>query len=143
MSKKTILLIILILALLYPGYSAILIGQLLEQSTALSEAESQLNNYRISIWVSWIVIVGIAIYYKWTQKKDAFFKFTYIYLLVAFAFYGYYAQSLVNNFDLATRYEDNYSLGVFTALENLFAPVLLTIFLQACVWWFTRRLHRK
>lgn len=142
MEKKTILIIILLLILIYPIFSFVQLELNLSDELSLETAEELLDNFRLSIWISWIVFAVVSVYYKWTREENLFFNSTYIFLLIAFAFFGYSVQNMVSTFDLPTRFDDNYSLGVFTAIQNLFAPVTLTIFLQLAVWWFTRRFHR-
>lgn len=142
MEKKTLLLIILLLTLLYPIFSLVHLEQAFSNAPVLETVQDELNNYRLSIWISWIVFAVVSVYYKWTRKENFFFNSTYIFLLVAFTFFGYYTQQLVNTFEISTPFKDKYSLGVFTAIQNLFASAVLTIFLQLAVWWFTRKFHR-
>ncbi len=142
MEKKTLLLIILLLTLLYPIFSLVQLEQAFSNAPVLETVQDELNNYRLSIWISWIVFAVVSVYYKWTRKENFFFNSTYIFLLVAFTFFGYYTQQLVNTFEISTPFNDKYSLGVFTAIQNLFASAVLTIFLQLAVWWFTRKFHR-
>jgi len=142
LEKKTLLLIILLLTLLYPIFSLVQLEQAFSNAPVLETVQDELNNYRLSIWISWIVFAVVSVYYKWTRKENFFFNSTYIFLLVAFTFFGYYTQQLVNTFEISTPFNDKYSLGVFTAIQNLFASAVLTIFLQLAVWWFTRKFHR-
>lgn len=143
MEKKTWLLILLLLILIYPAFSLVQLENAFSDAAVLEAVQDELNNYRLSIWISWIVFAVVSVYYKWTREDNLFFYSTYIFLLIAFTFFGYYTQHLVNTFEMPTRFNDKYSLGVFTAIQNLFAPALLTIFLQLAVWWFTRKFHRR
>lgn len=140
--KKKMLIIILLLIIIYPIFSFVLLEQTLSDEPSLEAAQDQIYNFRLSIWISWLVFAVVSVYYKWTREENLFFNITYIFLLIAFSFFGYSIQNMVNIFDLPTRFDDNYSLGVFTAIQNLFAPAVLTIFLQLAVWWFTRKFHR-
>ncbi|MGM1056561.1 MAG: hypothetical protein ACQEWG_11800 [Bacteroidota bacterium] len=140
--KKKMLIIILLLIIIYPIFSFVLLEQTLSDEPSLEAAQDQIYNFRLSIWISWIVFAVVSVYYKWTREENLFFNITYIFLLIAFSFFGYSIQNMSNIFDLPTRFDDNYSLGVFTAIQNFFAPAVLTIFLQLAVWWFTRKFHR-
>ena len=106
-------------------------------------AEKQLFNFQRSIWISWLILVSLAIYYKWTRKRNLLFYLTYAFLFVAFAVFGIYVQKLVNVFEVPSNFEDSYTLGVFSAFQNILVSGVLTGFLQAAVWWFTRRWHRR
>lgn len=136
------LIIILLLIIIYPIFSFVLLEQTLSDEPSLEATQDQIYNFRLSIWISWIVFAVVSVYYKWTREENLFFNSTYIFLLIAFSFFGYSIQNMTNIFDLPTRFDDNYSLGVFTAIQNLLAPAVLTIFLQLAVWWFTRKFHR-
>lgn len=140
MNKKSILLIVFGIILLYPIYSVFQLGQ---SGNELNEVQNAVSNYQISIWISWAILVCIAIYYKWTYKSNFFFTALYAFLLIGFVVFGFYTQKMFNSFNLASGFEDNYSLGVFIALENIVAAAVITGILQACVWWFTRRWHRR
>ncbi len=143
MSKKPVLLVLFLIVLVYPAMSVFQLEQTLLEATNAAAAHQSLVNYQISIWVSWLVLVFLSIYYKWTEKKNRFFYFTYGFLIVAFGVFGYYTQDLINNFDLPSRFEDDYTHGVFTAIINIFTSGILTGLLQAGIWWFTRRWHRR
>lgn len=143
MKKKYLLSGILLLLALYPTIQAFLVMQSLELGQVLERVEYSILSYQISIWLTWTVFVIIAVYYKWTTESNFFFIFTYAFLLLSFSFFGYFIQEMVNFFELPSNFEDNYTLGVFTAIQNFAVAALLTAFLQAAVWWFTRRWHRK
>src|SRR5690606_9408008 len=107
------------------------------------QVEEKLVNYQISIWISWIFMVTAAIFFKWGLKRNLLFTATYGFLFLAFSMFGIYTQLIVNLFEIPTSLEDNYTLGVFTAVQNIIVSAVLTGSLQAGVWWFTRRWHRK
>lgn len=142
MNKKAIFILIFLLILFYPAISAFQLHQT-TNSQGSAEIEQQLSAYQLSIWLSWLVMVIISIYYKWTTERNDFFYFTYVFLLVGFGIYGFYFQKTVNILEIESPFHDNYTLGVFAALRNLAVAGVLTGFLQAAVWWFTRRWHRK
>ena len=142
MSKKGIFRTLVILALLYPAYMLFRAGESFN-SREVQLAGSAILNFQASIWITWVVLVSVAVYFKWTEKGNFFFYFTYSFLVVAFAVFGYFHQSLVNIHDLPSPFDDNYTLGVLVTLQNLISACILTAFLQAGVWWFTRRWHRR
>lgn len=142
MKKKSVLRIVAFLALIYPVIALFGASGSIGEGT-LREAESEMISYQVSIWLSWVVLVITAVYFKWTQKKNFFFFFTYAYLVIAFGLFGYLSQDLVLTYDLPSRFEDHYTFAVLTALQNIIMAAVLTGFLQAGVWWFTRRWHRR
>jgi hypothetical protein len=142
MGKKAILRTLIILVLLYPVYMLFHAGDAVDLED-VQEASDSILNYQISIWISWVFLVVIAIYYKWTEKRNSFFYFTYGFLLVSFSVFGYFQQSLITAYDLPSPFDDQYTVGVVVALQNLVASFILTALLQAAVWWFTRKWHRR
>lgn len=143
MNKKNILLWILVLLCFYPAISAFNAGEILDVETRLERVESSVASYHLSIWLSWVVMVCVAIYYKWITQSNFFFYFIYGFLIVAFIIYGFLMQEMVNTFDITSGFRDNYTQGVIVVLVNLVVAGALTGFLQAGVWWFTRRWHRR
>ncbi len=142
MRKKNILRFLFLAVLLYPVFSLFkAVGDL--SGVELQESLDSVLHYQISIWVSWLVLVSASVYFKWTRQKNFFFFFTYAFLVVAFGFLGYMSQELVIEYDLPNKFRDNYSFGVLQALQHIISSVVLTAFLQAAVWWFTRRWHRS
>lgn len=143
MFKKPVLLVLFLIVLVYPVITIFLLEQTVSETTNANEAQQSLVNYQLSIWVSWLVLVFLSIYYKWTVKKNTFFYITYGFIVIAFGIFGYYTQAIVTTFDLPSRFEDNYTHGVFTAVVNIITSGILTGMLHAGVWWFTRRWHRR
>ena len=76
MGKKAILRTLVIVALLYPAYMLFLANTSLRTGSAQAAEEGVLN-YQVSIWISWVFLVSVAVFYKWTEKKNFFFYFTY------------------------------------------------------------------
>ncbi len=142
MEKKAVLRALVIIALLYPAYMLFLAHTALSSGHVLA-AEEDILDYQISVWLSWVFLVSVAIFFKWTEKKNFFFYFTYAFLVIAFGLYGYLHQDFVNVFDLPSSFDDKYTLGVLVTLQNLIVSVILTAFLHGGVWWFTRRWHRR
>lgn len=143
MKRKTVLVIIFILLLFYSLYSVFVLEEVISSGSSIREAESALIAFQRSIWITWILLVSMAVYYKWVKKRNFIFYFTYAFLFVAFAVYGIYVQRLVIAYDVPSSFEDSYTLGVFSALQQILMSAILTGFLQAAVWWFTRRWHRR
>jgi hypothetical protein len=142
MKKKNILKFLFLAVLLYPLFTLFgAVGNL--GDVGLQEAHDSVLNYQISIWISWLVLVTASVYFKWTKQKNFFFFFTYAFLLMAFGFLGYLSQTLVTQYDLPNKFRDGYSFGVLQALQHIISSMVLTGFLQAAVWWFTRRWHRR
>lgn len=142
MTKLNILTGILLILLLYPIISVLRVEQVINNGAGPEIIEDRISQFQLSIWLTWLVMVAVAVSFKWTTEKNLFFYLIYIFLLVAFGIFGFYIQNMINIFDFPTGFEDNYSFGVFTALINFIVAALLTGFLQVSVWWFTRRWHR-
>lgn len=140
--KKQVLWLMAILILFYPAYALFQATNYLGPED-FKVAENKLVNFQISAWLTWIVLICISIYYKWSRRKNAFFFFTYAYLLIVFGIFGYLSQDLVMVYNLPNQFEDNHTFGFFIALQNILAAGVLTGFLQGAVWWFTRKWHRR
>lgn len=139
MSKKAVFLIVYGLVLIYPLFMLFRLDQALSAGTDLERVQEKLLGFQIGIWISWIFLVSLAIYYKWTKKRNFIFSLTYGFLFVCFSIFGTYTQMMANQFHLPSSFEDDYTLGVFTAVQNIVVSAVLTGFLQAGVWWFTRK----
>lgn len=143
MKKKTILMIVIALVWLYPVYSLFALEQATGPENQLDQVRVSLLDYQVSLWISWVIMAVIAIYYKWTFKSNFFFSLAYGFLLLGFILFGYYSQRMVSLFDIPSTFDDDHTLGVFAAVQNILVAAILTGFLQAGVWWFTRRWHRR
>lgn len=143
MNKKMILLLLSVVVLFYPVYALFELDTTISSSSDLHKVQEGILDYQVSLWISWLVLVVISVSYKWSEKSDYFFSITYGLILVGFAVLGAYTQEVVSNFNLPSRFSDSYTLGVLTAVQNIFVAGILTGFLQAGVWWFTRRWHRR
>lgn len=141
--KKQVFIAIFIVLILFPAMAGYDFFFSMRAGAGDLALEPLLNSYRLRIWLAWICMVLIAIIYKWSLKDNFFFYWTYVFLLVAFAVFGYILQLFVNNFQIPTGFNDSYTFGVFSALLNFGGAAVLTGFLQAGVWWFTRKWHRK
>lgn len=143
MGRKGILLLLFGLILVYPLVTLFQLNQSVSDRNELHLVENKLLNYQISIWISWIFLVALGVYYKWTRSRNLFFTLTYGFLFLAFSIFGTYTQMTVNIYQIPSSIEDDYTLGVFTAVQNIIVSAVLTGSLQAGVWWFTRRWHRR
>ena len=142
MRKKNLLKFLFLAVLIYPLFTLFrAVGNL--NGVELQDTLDSVLHYQVSVWVSWIVLVSASVYFKWTKQKNFFFFFTYAFLVVAFGFLGYLSQELVTQFDLPNKFRNDYSYGILHALQHIISSVVLTAFLQAAVWWFTRRWHRR
>ena len=142
MRKKNILRVIAVLVLLYPAFSLFNATEAIG-NVAIGEAREKVNTYQLSLWITWLVLASLSIFHKWTRRQNFFFHFTYAFIIVGFGIFGYLNQSLVLGYELQSQFKDTYTLGVLTALQSIITAAVLTIFLQAAVWWFTRRWHRR
>lgn len=142
METKNVLRFITVLVLLYPAFTLFNATEAIG-TMGVEEAGREVNNYQISLWITWIVLVSVAVFHRWTRQQNFFFQFTYAFVIVGFGIYGYLGQSLQLAYELPNRFTDSYTFGVLTALQGIVTAVVLTIFLQAGVWWFTRRWHRR
>lgn len=143
MNKRLFLLGILILSLLIPGLYLLHLENVFINGSTQEDVGRALSGYRLRVWVSWLIMVIVAVYYKWTTGNNNFFKMIYFLIFFSFGMEGIYLQRMVNMFDIATSFQDSYSYGIFITLINIFMAAALTAFLQVGVWWFTRRWHRR
>lgn len=143
MNKKLLFLIIFLVLILYPVYTLVHLEQVRTEYGGMKLFQEGLNHYQISIWVVWLFMVALAIYYKWTSEKNIFFHTIYGFLLVAYLIYGWYLQQMVTYYGIETGFRDDYTLVVFKTIQSFAISAILTAFLQAAVWWFTRRWHRR
>lgn len=143
MNRNKLLLPTMLLLLFYPFYMGMDAGLLLFDEEALVEVTNAIRAFQLSIWIVWVLLVGMAIYYKWTVKQNLYFYITYCFLLISFVLYGILTQKAVNLFNLPSGFKDNYSYGVFTALQQFAPAVFLTAFLQFSVWIFRKKWHRN
>ncbi|WP_424493424.1 hypothetical protein [Salinimicrobium sp. GXAS 041] len=143
MSGKQLLIVLCLITIFYPGYSIYQLEAAIQLQENAALAQNRLLHFQISIWIVWVIYILAAIYYKWVKKGNFLFYFTYGFLLIAFGLFGFYTQVVVNDFNLSSPFRDQYSHGIFTAVQNIVISGALTAFLQAAVWWFTRKWHRK
>ena len=143
MNNRLLLLGILIFSLLIPGLYILHLESVFNNGSTQEEVGRAISGYRLRVWLSWMIMVVIAIYNKWTSGSNNFFKMIYFLLIFTFGIEGIYIQRMVNMYDIATNFQDSYSYGILITLVNIVMAAALTAFLQMGVWWFTRKWHRE
>lgn len=143
MKNKMTFLIFLILPAVYPAYSLFRLLQLMARKAEAVHLFDALASFQLSIWICWVFFAAVGVYYKWTQKGNFIFYLTYLFLFISFALFGFFMQKIMVDYHIKPSFGDVYSRGTLTAILNLGYAVALTAFLQAAVWWFTRRRHRR
>lgn len=99
-----------------------------------------LTTYLLIIWLVWIIWVSTAVYHKWTRKNNKVFYALYAALLISFGFLGFTIDFPAKDLP---PHPESLASPLFLVLRHFLIAVFLTAFLQAGVWWFTRRWHRK
>lgn len=143
MSKKQLFHIIFFIILLYPVFTLVQLDQVRNASSGMELFQNVLSHFHISIWIVWIFMAALAVSYKWTTQKNTFFHYLYVYLLIGYFIYGWYLHQMVTGTGIDTGFKDDYTLVVLKTLQGFAVSAILTAFLQAAVWWFTRRWHRR
>lgn len=143
MNNRLLLMGIFTLSLLIPGLYILSLESIFNDGSGKEEVMNTISGFRLRIWLSWVVMIAVAIYNKWTTGSNIFFKMIYFLMVLSFAIEGFYIQRMINMFDFAITFEDTYSYGIFISLVNIVMVAGLTAFVQASVWWFTRKWHRR
>lgn len=143
MKSKVTFLVFLLLPTLYPAFSLYKLLQLVTQKAESALLFDALNSFQLSIWICWVFFAAVGVYYKWTRKGNFVFYLTYLFLFIAFALFGFFMQKVMVDYHIKPSFGDVYSRGTLTAILNLGYTVALTAFLQAAVWWLTRRRNRR
>ncbi len=142
MTTKRLLLSLFILVLLFPVY-VIYRFESLPFETGIEKVRSLQKLMQISLWISWVIVVSIAVYYKWTRKNNLFFLLVYIFIGLGFTLFGHYVDQISTTYKITTSLDEDFPVGIFVAVQNIVTALILTAFLQISVWWFTRRWHRR
>ena len=143
MNKRLFLLGILVLSLLIPGLYLLHLESVFNSGATQEEVVQGLAGYRLRVWLSWVIMVVVAVYHKWRTESNLFFKMIYLFMILAFGVEGIYIQRLINSFDVATNFQDSYTYGILRSVINIIMVVAITAALHLSVWWFTRKWHRK
>lgn|SRR5690606_363628 len=143
MNNRLILIGILVLSLLNPVLYLLHLESVFNNGSSQEEVVRTLAGYRLRVWLSWVIMIIVAIYYKWTTESNLFFKMIYFIMVLVFGVEGIYIQRLINRFDVVTNFQDPYTYGILMSIINIIMVAAITAFLQLGVWWFTRKWHRK
>lgn len=143
MSKRLILLGIFVLSLLIPGLYLLHLESFFNNGSSQEEVVRALAGYRLRVWLSWVIMIVVAVYHKWTTESNLFFKMIYLFMVFLFGVEGIYIQRLVNRFEVVTNFQDPYTYGILMTVINIIMVAAITAFLHIGVWWFTRKWHRK
>ncbi|MDT7827569.1 hypothetical protein RQM65_02680 [Pricia sp. S334] len=100
-------------------------------------------DFLIGLWSCWLITATIAVYYKWTEKRNFFFWFNYAYLTVAFLIFAHYNDQLFRHIDLSERPYGKNMLNAIRTLRNALPIFVATVYLQVAVRWFENKWHRK
>lgn len=139
--RHSVLSLVLTMLMAVPIYFIIQMGNTVNAQNweALQAATVR---YLIGIWICWIFTVSIAVYYKWTEKKDFFFHLNYSYLIMAFAIFAHYNDQLFRNLDISGEIYGKDMLNAIRTLKNAVPILGATLYLQVSVRWFGRKWHR-
>lgn len=141
-SKKSILFLVFVILMVFPMYFIVLIGE--DVRTGNWEMlQPRLVFYLMSIWGAWIFTISIAVYYKWTEKKNLFFYLNYALILLTMGFFMIFNAKLLDHIHTESQIQDKGMLNLIRTGQHLVPLVLATIYLQASVWWFRKKWHRK
>ncbi|MDT0676645.1 hypothetical protein [Autumnicola musiva] len=133
-----IILIILLALCCYPVYSFLQL-----QSIEGKAFDATVFNNLLSIWITWIIIICFAVYWKWSRQHNSLFYLTYGYLLLIFGALMFMVQQVSGGTSHTYFAVGGYPDLIFLVIEHFLGTVALTGFLQILVWWFTRRWHRR
>ncbi len=143
MKSQSLLSFIGIISLGYPIYMAMEASFLIGNMAELPEINSAIVSYQLSLWVCWVVLAGLAIYYKWTEQRNLFFLFCYFFIVIGFGLLGYFLQWRANLYEITTGFQDSYTFGVVAGLQRIILAAILTLFLQFSVKIFETKWHRR
>lgn len=100
------------------------------------------RNFQISIWCGWVLMTSAATYYQWTQKEYTLFIVDYLTVLISFVFLRYYL-GLGEEKNLWTL-GDTFKTGAnYMTMRNALLMFFMTAFVQAAIWLFSSKWHRK
>ena len=129
----------MLLGIPYPVIRFILAAEAIEAQEAVFLVQSRILQYLISIWIIWLLFAGLAVYDKWTRRRNLLFYLTYLQLALGFIGMGYLISRMQSVYEQVARANDPFVTALFASLPNLFVGAALTGLLQAAVWWFTRK----
>jgi len=141
-SKKLILCLVFSIFMVFPMYFIMLIGEDIRTGN-WEVLQSRLVYYLMSIWGTWIFTISIAVYYKWTEKKHLFFYLNHAFILLTMVFFMTFNAKLLDHIHNSSQTQDKEMLNLMRTGQHLALLVFATIYLQASVWWFRKKWHRK
>lgn len=139
MTKRTIAIFFFLLLLGVSLYAVFSLEDGITPEGELINAERELQRFQLIIWLCWVVLIVGSVIYKWITQRNLLFYLTYAFIFISFVIFGIYFQRVVTLYNLPSAFGDNYTLGIFTALQNILVCGILTGALQAAVWWFTKK----
>ncbi|MBZ9652459.1 hypothetical protein [Psychroflexus montanilacus] len=106
------------------------------------EIKISIQNYQISIWIGWIIMTVSAIYRQWKSKNYVLFLIDYVIVITAFIGLGYF---LGKGQELGLwTFSNSFTQGIeFNVIRNIFLICFMTGFIQAAIWLFSSKWHRK
>lgn len=126
----------------------VIILYLLKVEHAFSELKSaedvrlSVRNFQISIWCAWVLITSSATYYQWAQKKYILFVLDYLIVIIAFVFLRHYLN--LGEEKGLWSFGDRFIMGSnYITLRNALLICFMTAFVQAAIWLFSSKWHRK
>ncbi|WP_127844343.1 hypothetical protein [Psychroflexus aestuariivivens] len=106
------------------------------------DVQNALRNYHISIWCGWVIITSSATYFQWTQKKYSIFVFDYLIIILAFIFFRHYLN-LGEEEDLWS-FGDSFKMSSnYMSMQKALLMIFMTAFVQAAIWLFSSKWHRR
>ena len=141
-SKKSILFLVFSIFMVFPVYFIVLIGEDIRTGN-WELLQPRLVYYLMSIWGTWIFTISIAVYHKWMEKKNLFFYLNYAFILLTMVFFMTFNAKLLDHIHNSSQTQDKEMLNLMRTGQHLVPLVLATIYLQASVWWFRKKWHRK
>lgn len=118
------------------------VEQTFSELKSTEDVRLTIRNFQISIWCAWVLITSSATYYQWTQKKYILFVLDYLIVIVAFIFLRHYlytgeAEGLWKLADSVIKGTD------YLTIRNTLVICFMTAFVQAAIWLFSSKWHRK
>ncbi|MBZ9631290.1 hypothetical protein LB465_10915 [Salegentibacter sp. LM13S] len=104
--------------------------------------QQAIQNFQISIWIGWILITGPAIYLRWKYGNQLLFIINYLTVITAFIFLGFYVNrgAELELWSLGDSFRENV---IFMVIMNILLICGMTAFVQAAIWWFSKKWHRR
>lgn len=118
------------------------VEQAFSELKSAEEVRLSVRNFQISIWCAWVLMTSSATYYQWTKKKYSLFVLDYIIVIVAFIFLRHYLN--LGEEKNLWSFGDTFMKGSnYITLRNALLICFMTAFVQAAIWLFSSKWHRK